>query len=273
MSTETGKTTELKYVSAPDRRRALMGMIEDVGFCTITELATALNVSEMTVRRDITKLAAHNSALRVVHGGVSSVPVGQSAGTDYHLRAQAHPAAKIAVAAAAVGRMVPGSTIALDSGTTAIRIAEALPGDYELNVVTQSLSVANALMPKENVEVTVLGGTLVRSLQACVGPSTINSIAGLRIDTYFLSATSIDERGVLGGNDYDAATKRELIEASDTVVLVSDSSKFDVSSRFRVCPLERIGTLVTDSNISDRHRRMMEDFGVDIVVANVAAPG
>lgn len=262
---------KLKYVSAPDRRRALLSLIEDMGFCTITELATALNVSEMTVRRDIAKLAATNASLRVVHGGISSVPVGQSAGTDYQMRAQTHPAAKIAVAATAVGLMRPGSTIALDSGTTAIRIAEALPDNYPLNVVTQSLSVANALMPKENVEITVLGGTLVRTLQACVGSATIASIAGLRVDTYFLSATSIDQRGVLSGNDYDAATKRELIEASDTVVLVSDSSKFDLSSRFRVCPLERIGTLVTDSGISDRHRRMMEEAGVTVVVANIAS--
>ena len=261
---------QMKYVSAPDRRWALLNMIEDLGFCTITELATALNVSEMTVRRDITKLATNNPTLRVVHGGISSVPVGQSAGTDYVTRARSHPEAKIAVAAVAVGQLTPGSTIALDSGTTAIRIAEALPDDYELNVVTQSLSVAYALMPKENVEITVLGGTFVRSLRACVGPATISSISGLRIDVYFLSATSIDQRGILAGNDYDAATKRELVEASDTVMVVSDSSKFETSSRFRVCPLNRIEALVTDSNISAGHLRMMEDAGVRVIVANLA---
>ncbi|MCB8837004.1 DeoR/GlpR family DNA-binding transcription regulator [Aurantimonas sp. VKM B-3413] len=267
MSTEVPKSSDLKYVSAPSRRQTLMSMIEDVGFCTITELAAALKVSEMTVRRDVTKLAAGNSAIRVVHGGVSSVPVTLSNGTDYELRARAFPAAKAAVATAAARLVVPGSTIALDSGTTAVKIAEALPTDCELNVVTQSLAVANALIRKDNIDLTIIGGTLVRSLQACVGPSAINAIAGIRIDTFYLSATSIDRRGVLAGNDYDAATKRELIEASDSVVLVSDSSKFNISSRFRVCPLERIGTLVTDSNLADEYRLMIESVGITVVIA------
>ena len=136
-----------------------------------------------------------------------------------------------------------------------------------LNVVTQSLPVANAMALKEELEVSVLGGTLVRSMQAFVGPGAIAAIAGLRINTFFLSATSIDERGVLAGNEYDAATKRAFVEAADTVVLVSDSSKFALNSRFRTCPLSRVSMLVTDSGISAKQRAMMERAGVKVVIA------
>jgi DeoR/GlpR family transcriptional regulator of sugar metabolism len=137
-----------------------------------------------------------------------------------------------------------------------------------LNVVTQSLPVANALASKEALEVSVLGGTLVRSLQAFVGPGAIAAIADLRINTFFLSATSIDERGVLAGNDYDAATKRAFVDAADSVVLVSDSSKFQLSSRFRICPLSRVGMLVTDGGISPEQRAMMELAGVKVMIAS-----
>ena len=106
-------------------------------------------------------------------------------------------------------------------------------------------------------------------MQAFVGPGAIAAIAGLRINTFFLSATSIDERGILAGNEYDAATKRCLrhVDAADTVVLVSDSSKFSLSSRFRTCPLSRVSMLVTDSGISPEQRAMMERAGIKVMIA------
>lgn len=265
--TASKEIVDLKYDSAPRRRSRMLAMIIDHGFCTITEIATAFDISEMTVRRDISKLTVSDQTLRIVHGGISAVPLWQSGGSDYRTRATHNRTAKQAIAAEVARMLTPAATIALDSGTTAIQIAEAIPAEVQLNVVTHSLSVANALVAKENLEVTFLGGTLIRSLQACVGPATISSIADLRINTFFLSATSIDERGVLAGNDYDAATKRSLVDAADTVVLVSDSSKFNFSSRFRVCALNQISTFVTDDGISADHRRWFEAAGVKVVIA------
>jgi DeoR family fructose operon transcriptional repressor len=258
---------ELKYDSAPRRRSRIAAMIADHGFCTITELANAFDVSDMTVRRDILKLTQSDRTLRIVHGGIRAVPLWQLEGTDYRTRAMHNRLVKERIAAEAVKLMVPGSTVALDSGTTGIAIADAIPADYRLNVVTQSLPAANAMALKEELEVSVLGGTLVRSMQAFVGPGAIAAIAGLRINTFFLSATSIDERGVLAGNEYDAATKRAFVEAADTVVLVSDSSKFSLSSRYRICPLSRVSMLVTDSGISPQQRAMMEGAGVRVMIA------
>jgi DeoR family transcriptional regulator, aga operon transcriptional repressor len=258
---------ELKYDSASRRRSRIAAMITDHGFCTITELATAFDVSDMTVRRDILKLTQSDRTLRIVHGGIRAVPLWEFEGTDYRTRAMHNRLVKQRIAAEVVKLMVPGSTVALDSGTTGIAIAEAIPADSRLNVVTQSLPAANALASKEELEVSVLGGTLIRSMQAFVGPGAIAAIAGLRINTFFLSATSIDERGVLAGNEYDAATKRAFVDAADTVVLVSDSSKFSLSSRFRTCPLSRVSTLVTDSGISPEQRAMMELAGVRVIIA------
>jgi DeoR/GlpR family transcriptional regulator of sugar metabolism len=258
---------ELKYDSASRRRSRIAAMIADHGFCTITELATAFDVSDMTVRRDILKLTQSDRTLRIVHGGIRAVPLWQFEGTDYRTRAMHNRLVKERIAAEAVKLMVPGSTIALDSGTTGIAIAEAIPADFRLNVVTQSLPAANALASKEELEVSVPGGTLIRSMQAFVGPGAIAAIAGLRINTFFLSATSIDERGVLAGNEYDAATKRAFVDAADTVVLVSDSSKFSLSSRFRTCPLSRVSMLVTDSGILPEQRAMMERAGIRVMIA------
>lgn len=267
--TDSDNQGKLRYETAPRRRTRMLSTIVDQGFCTITELANSFQISEMTARRDAQKLAESESGLRIVHGGISAVPLQQSEGTDYRMRAMSNHAAKQAIAAEVIRMLQPNVTIAIDSGTTGIAIAEAIPGDISLNVVTQSLAAANILLSKDNIEVTVLGGTLIRSLQAFAGPSTIAAIADLRIELFFLSATSIDERGVLAGNDFDAATKRALVDAADKVVLVSDSSKFSLSSRFRVCSLGRISTLVTDDRLLASHRQMVDNAGVTLIESSL----
>ena len=267
MAANDGQALDLKYDSAPRRRARMVSMIADNGYCTITELAAAFDVSEMTIRRDVARIAVSDRSLRVVHGGISSVPAWQSDGTDYRTRSVTSRGAKFAIATEAVRLLRSGQTIALDSGTTTLHIAEAIPDGLQLNVVTQSLAVANALAPKETLELTLLGGTYVRALEAFVGTATTKAIADLSIDVLFLATTSIDERGVLAGNEYDAATKRAWVEVAETIVLVSDSTKFNRKSRFRVCPLARITLMVTDEGITEGSRRMMENAGLRIITA------
>lgn len=244
-------------------------MIVDVGFCTTAELAVQFDVSEMTVRRDVSKLASSDASLRIVHGGISAVPAAQSLGIDHRARDARNPTVKEAIALRAADFIGPGTTIALDSGTTTLRMVDALEQLDSVHVVSQSLPVMAALMNYENVELTGLGGNLVRTSLSFEGPTTVESIRNLRIDTYFLAATSVDARGVLCGNDYDAATKRTLVDVADEVVLVTDSTKFTISSRIRVCALDRISRLVTDERISDVHRRMVEDAGIEVVTVPV----
>ncbi|MGH3641529.1 MAG: DeoR/GlpR family DNA-binding transcription regulator [Mycobacterium sp.] len=266
---ETDSSEEFRYVSAPQRRARMRAMILDEGFCTTAELAVYFDVSEMTVRRDVSKLASSDASLRIVHGGISAVPAAQSLGIDHRARNARNPTLKEAIAARAAEFVVADATIALDSGTTTLRMVESLTRHSSVHVVSQSLPVMAALINHDNVELTGLGGNLVRTSLSFEGPTTIESIRNLRIDTYFLAATSIDARGVFCGNDYDAATKRTLVDVADEVVLVTDSTKFTISSRIRVCALDRISRLVTDERISDEHRRMVEDAGIDVVTVPV----
>jgi DeoR family transcriptional regulator of aga operon len=266
---ETDRSEEFRYVSAPQRRERMRAMILDEGFCTTAELASYFDVSEMTVRRDVSKLASSDTFLRIVHGGISAVPAAQSLGIDHGARSARNPTLKEAIAARAAGFVVPNATIALDSGTTTLRMVDALAHLSSVHVVSQSLPVLAALMNHENVELTGLGGNLVRTSLSFEGPTTVESIRNHRIDTFFLAATSVDARGVLCGNDYDAATKRTLVDVADEIVLVTDSTKFTISSRIRVCALDRISRLVTDEGISSEHRRMVEDAGIEVVTVPV----
>jgi DeoR/GlpR family transcriptional regulator of sugar metabolism len=243
------------------RRTAILEMIEAQGHCTTAELSDALRVSEMTVRRDIAKLAGEKG-LRSVHGGVTALPPTALTGSNFLLRVDKMAEIKRQIASAAIEFISPSGIIAIDAGTTTADLTTVLPSDRRLSVVSNSLPVLTGLATSTNVEVIGLGGVFHLESQSFAGPTTVRAIADLQIGTFFLGASGVNERGVFCGNDFDAATKRALIDVSDHVVLLCDSSKFDVTAMARVAALSSVDILVTDSGLSAWHLSVLEDQGV-----------
>lgn len=241
-------------------------MVTNQGFCTITELATALRVSEMTVRRDIEQLTA-DGLVRKVHGGVTVLTQEVLNPSDFTARATEMAAAKQAIARVALNFLVPGSTIGIDSGTTALELARALPGGRGLTVVTHSLPVVNALMPRPGVQVRVLGGDLHPETQDFAGDATLDAIRGLRLDVLFLAAGGVNSRGVFCASDHEALVKRSLIEAAQRIVLLADSAKFHGPAMVRACRLEAVDQAIVDDGIGDDHVALLRDAGVPLTVA------
>ncbi|HVX47186.1 MAG TPA: DeoR/GlpR family DNA-binding transcription regulator, partial [Mycobacteriales bacterium] len=223
----------LRYGGARARADRLLAQVREQGFCTIAELARQLGVSEMTVRRDVARLAAAGE-LRAVHGGVSTMAGRVLAeGTDYRERAGSMAAAKRAIAAAAVRLVTDGSTIAIDTGTTALELARLLPEELAVSVVTPSLPVMVELLSHPGVQVHGLGGDLHPVTQSFAGPATVAAIGELRVERLFLAANGIRGTGVYCGNGFDAVVKRALIDIADEVVLLADSSKFQTTAMVR----------------------------------------
>ncbi|GAA5199849.1 DeoR/GlpR family DNA-binding transcription regulator [Rugosimonospora acidiphila] len=260
--------TEAAGQTAAHARRAhLLGMVERQGYCTISELSAALDVSEMTIRRDVQRLADEGT-LRSVHGGVT-VPASQSVGgPDLRARSARMPAAKRAIARAAMSLLPSHGAVALDAGTTTLEFVKALPPDIALHVVTASLLAINALLGRPNVEVTSLGGTLRHRSQSFAGPATLAALSELRVRTLFLAATAVSADAVYCGNHFDALTKRHLVEAADEVVLLADSSKFAASAMVRACSLDQVDTIVTDDGLSESARDALVAHHVNVVMVD-----
>lgn len=251
-----------------NRRDRVLQMTIDQGYCTTAELSHALGVSEMTVRRDIAKLET-SGMLRSVHGGVTSLTPAALMGSDFRERESAKMEIKRALALSAIDFIAPSGIIAIDAGTTTSEISLILPLDRRLSVVSNSLPVFNNLVGAPNVELLALGGTLHPDSLSFAGPLALQGIAELRIGTLFLGASGISERGVFCGNDFDAVTKRALIDVADKVVLVSDSSKLTETAMARVCPLSAIDHLIVDSNVSADQRRMLEHHEIRVTVVPI----
>lgn len=256
-----------RYTSAPERRERLVQFIAEHGYCTITELSKAFDVSEMTIRRDVLRLVEQGK-VRGFRGGVGSLSRQEMEGSDYRLRDMKMAEAKQAIARRAIEMVNPGSVIAIDAGTTGHQVAELLPNDRGLTVVTHSFPVVSSLIGNPGTEVMCLGGLLHAESLSFDGPSTLAAISNLQVETLFLAASGIGDRGAFCGNGFDAITKRALIEVADQVVLLADSSKFSTSAMVKICGWAAIGTIVIDDGITEEHQRMLEAQDVEVITVS-----
>lgn len=255
---------ELRYTSANARRDKLVTLTDDQGYCTITELSRIFGVSEMTIRRDVAKLVSEGR-LRGFHGGVSSVAPQELEGSKYSDRLVSRGDVKKALALRALDYIGRSAVVGLDAGSTVAMLAEHIPDTGNLRVVTASLPAITSLAANRGVEVISLGGVLHPETLSFAGPATLRSIGDLQIETLFLAASGLSERGAFCANDFDALTKRALIEVSEKVVLLADSSKFTTRAMVKVCGWEGISTLITDEGISREAETYLRDNNVKVI--------
>jgi DeoR family transcriptional regulator of aga operon len=256
------------YGSAPERRDRIAQYVSDQGYCTIAELSREFGVSEMTIRRDVGLLEV-GGRLRGFHGGAGSLSAQDLNGSPYDDRDRVMAAAKHAIALRALEFVHENSVIAIDAGTTAAQFASVLPEALGLRVATHSLSAVTALARKPEVEVNCLGGVLHPESLSFAGPSTLAAISNIQVDTLFLAASGLNDRGTFCGTGFDAITKRALIEVSNRVILLADSSKFMTSAMVKVCEWDSIDTLVIDNDIDPDQVSMLDRAGVEIITVEV----
>lgn len=227
------------------RQRRVIEVLHTAGFISIRDLASTLGVSEMTVRRDLRSLAA-TGHVRLVHGGVT-LTHGTLRTQGFIARADVDRSAKAAIAAAAAGLAEPGSTIAIDAGTTTFALTEHLTRMAPKAVITNSIPIIQLSLSRDDYSLLVLGGEVEPESQALVGPLSVHNAQELKADTLFLGAAAIDAGGIYVSTGVERPTKLALMSSAKRVVLLADSGKFSTSAPVRLCGLDQVDVLVTDS--------------------------
>jgi DeoR family transcriptional regulator, fructose operon transcriptional repressor len=258
----------LRYDEAPTRRDRILSALQERGFTSVTDLAEALGVSGMTVRRDLRRLEELGE-VRVVHGGASlRHPTFRSA---FVARAAIDAAGKSLIAQHAVKLVGDREPIAIDAGTTAYEVAASLPNSYAGTLVTHSVPVVQHMLGRPEVRLICLGGELLAESHAFIGPMTVEAAERLRVQTLFLGAAAVDRRGVYVEADAERPTKRALMEAAARVVLVADHMKFGATAPVLLCPISKVTTVITDADVPQEIERVIADAGGEVIVAKPPA--
>jgi len=251
---------------AVERRRRIAESIRSRGVVSVTEMAEVLGTSEITLRRDL-KVMAEEGLLVRTHGG-AVLPEGLAHEPTYSEKANRAAAEKHAIALVAARMVRPGDSIVLGPGTTTLALARLLVDFPELTVVTNSLLVAQALMPAGRVEVILTGGTLRRAIHALVGPTTEDSLRTLRASQAFISGNGLTaERGLSTPSPLVAATDRALAAAAQQIVVLADHTKVGHETMCQTVPPDRIATLITDAAADQLELAALREAGVDVRVA------
>lgn len=250
-----------------ERRNRLLELVRLRGFASLPDLADELRVSESTVRRDLDYLEEVGSAKRT-HGGVFYT--GQTPKLPHFDERQPQQwDRKKAIAHLAAELIQPGDTVLLDGGTTTYEVARMLVG-RSLQVVTNSLPVANLFASDPATDLVFVGGYIYPRTGVALGPHADRMLSEISVRRTVLSVGGVTEKGFYNNNMLLVETERAMMHAADEVIVVADSTKFGHQSLAFLCGLAEIDHLVVDSGLSDTWREEFTKTNVNLVVADVA---
>ncbi|HEX8970549.1 DeoR/GlpR family DNA-binding transcription regulator [Oryzihumus sp.] len=251
---------------AEERQQHILETARTDGRVEVTALAERLDVTPETVRRDLTALE-RRGLLRRVHGG--AIPV-ERLGFEPAVatREERLVTEKERIAKAALAELPDEGTILIDAGTTTGRLAELLPRDRELTVVTNSLTVAGQVATQANLSLYLLGGRVRGRTLACVGEWAERALADVFVDVAFVGTNGLSrERGLTTPDQSEAAVKRAMISAARRAVVLTDHSKVGIDHFALVSPLAEIDTIITDSGLDAETAAELEGEGPEVIRA------
>ncbi|WP_231887827.1 DeoR/GlpR family DNA-binding transcription regulator [Fictibacillus phosphorivorans] len=241
-----------------ERREHILQQLNTNGKIEIEDLVNELNVSAMTIRRDLAFLEETDQIIRTHGGAILNKPLVVE--SSFRTKEGKFNDRKRAIAERAVQFIQDHSTILLDSGTTTLEIAKLLKDKTTITVVTNDIKIAAELLDT-NVKVIVTGGELQNTIGTLFGPLTEQMLRGIHVDLFFLGAHAIHSQAGITAPTYEKASiKKLMIEASEKTWLVADSSKFDQKSLTKVCDLNQIHGLITDQHILDETEKILNEY-------------
>ena len=251
-----------------ERKVRLREMLSRRGMADLDSLAAELRVSQSTVRRDIDEMEQRGLVQRT-HGGVIWIGDHKGAGSRpyaFDQRMGYQLSAKAQIARTARELVQPGETILLDGGTTTFYLAEELVG-LPLQIVTNSLPIANLFLNDENVEMVLTGGLMYPRYGVLLGPGAESAIGTIHAKTMFFSVAGVHDGTLYNQNLLLVHAELKMMKQVQRKVLLVDSSKFDQQALARLCSLGEIDTVVTDAAISKAHQKHIREAGCELIVA------
>ena len=185
----------------------------------------------------------------------------------FHENVHLHPQQKAAIGRAAAALCEVGTAVMIDGGSTTLQMCRYLEG-LDLQVLTNSLHIVSALLPQPGTRILVPGGSVFREQNIILAPAGDDLMPRFHAPKLFMGAAAVGPHGIMQADVVLVAAERRFIDRADEIILLVDSSKFQVSSGNVVCNLREIDAVVTDKGITSQHREMLEAAGIRIIIAD-----
>ncbi len=249
---------------AIERRNSIIARLNMDGKVIVTDLAKEFDVTEETIRRDLEKLDKEGIAKKTYGGAVANKSLNVDLPASVRKRTNVELKQRIAEK---IGDMInDGDYVIVDASSTALYAVKCIKQKKNITLITNSVEVLLDLADKEDWNVLSTGGTLKNGALALVGSTAERMIKDFHVDIAVCSAKGIDSsRGITDSNEKDALMKRAIFGAAQKRVLAVDSTKFDRIAFTKVCDIDGIDVIVTDTKPDDRWIKLAVEKGIELV--------
>jgi DeoR/GlpR family transcriptional regulator of sugar metabolism len=254
-------------VIVEERRQRVLDLVSERGFMSLEDLKQVIGTSESTLRRDL-DFWHQQGVLRRTHGG--AIYIGDGAGLPaLEERSAKQLEEKRLIAQTTAQRIRDGDTILLDGGTTTLEVARALVG-RSLQIVTNSLPIANLFASSRETDLVILGGYVFPRTGVALGPFTVRMMEDIHVQQTVLSVGGLTPKGLFNSNLLLVETERQMMRCAEEVVVVADHTKVGRQALAFLCDFGAIDTLIVDGRLTPEQREIVEQTGARLVLAGEA---
>jgi DeoR family transcriptional regulator of aga operon len=248
-----------------ERRQHILSVIRQEGRVLVSEISDELDISRITIRKDLDELESKGLVQRT-HGGALAPQKGALLDPSLEEKQSQQFKEKRRIAEAAVALVKEEQCVLLDSGSTTTAVARALRAFSRLTIVTNAVNIAGELADT-NFEVILTGGTLRRNSFSLVGPLAEDVLKEIHADILFLGVDGFDAKlGLTTPNFLESRVNRSMIKAARRVVAVCDSTKFSRRSLAIIAPPSAVHTVITDTMLSKEDEETLRNAGIELIL-------
>jgi len=255
------------HLLGDERRREIVRLLKNDGRVSIEDLVERFQVSAVTLRGDLGRMAKQGLLVRSYGGAM--LPQGTQQEYPLEIKRAIYHAEKVRIGQAAAALVSPLQTLILDSGTTSAEVARAIKssGCAPLTVITHALTIADEFADTPTISVIMLGGLLRHVAGSFVGPQAQRFLSELHANHCFIGVDGLDAEAGLSTPDLlEAQLNTLMMKVSDEVTVVADASKFGRRSLSVIGPITAARRIITDDRASLEALDAIRGKGVEVVV-------
>lgn len=251
-------------IGIDDRRNCILEMLKENGKVKVNDLSRIFNISEVTIRNDLSELEEEGMLTRV-HGGAVGT---RKAYCNMSLngRMNVNRDEKQQIAKAVKSMINDGDTLMLDSGTTTYFVAREMTDIKNLTIVTNSLQVAQELSYQSNINVILLGGSLDPRYQFTYGDDAQGQLQKYRADKMIIAVDGVSaESGLTTYHYLEAEVSRQMITRANRTIVVADHTKIAREGFAHIDSIKSIDTLVTNKKADKEELKAISNLGIEVI--------
>lgn len=250
-----------------ERQNAILDELMKSGSVQVTDLSAHLEVSSVTIRKDLTELERAGKLYRSHGKAILINPFMNN--RSVNVKEKLNTEEKRLIGTEGAKLITTDDSIVLASGSTINALAGQIKPHGRLVVVTAALQVTQSLTTHDNVDVVQLGGTVRHSSLSVVGKSAEQMLEGCSFSKLFLGVDGIDaEFGISTTDLREAELNRVMMERAQKTIVLADSSKFGKRGFAKICNLEDIDMVITDNGVPNTIIQQLEELGIELIIAN-----